>query len=246
MSFPGKPVEVVGGHPNHLFLGPQNGQVSKLVKAQSPEITCYEYLEKRGLTRFFPRYFGQRPSGKEDFVFIILEDLTYSYVHPLLLDTKIGYTTYAPDSSEGKARYQESNDVRSTSRSTGVRLTGYKYFDPITNDTVFVGKDVTFTITPPELINHYRKYFTTYSFRVDVVSFVLEELRALTNWFKTGKVGLKFFSASLLIVWDAFKPDPCATVRIIDLAHPFPLQSTWDTNFVGGLEYLINLLEALR
>eukprot|EP01126_Amoeba_proteus_P058758 TRINITY_DN7626_c0_g1_i3.p1 TRINITY_DN7626_c0_g1~~TRINITY_DN7626_c0_g1_i3.p1 ORF type:complete len:120 (-),score=7.70 TRINITY_DN7626_c0_g1_i3:761-1120(-) len=86
----GTPAEVVGGHPDHFFLGPENGQLSKLVKAQAPEITCYEYLERKGLTRFFPRYFGQRPCGKEGFVFIIMEDLTYSYEHPLPLDTKIG------------------------------------------------------------------------------------------------------------------------------------------------------------
>eukprot|EP01126_Amoeba_proteus_P058759 TRINITY_DN7626_c0_g1_i8.p1 TRINITY_DN7626_c0_g1~~TRINITY_DN7626_c0_g1_i8.p1 ORF type:complete len:252 (-),score=29.87 TRINITY_DN7626_c0_g1_i8:324-1079(-) len=242
----GTPAEVVGGHPDHFFLGPENGQLSKLVKAQAPEITCYEYLERKGLTRFFPRYFGQRPCGKEGFVFIIMEDLTYSYEHPLPLDTKIGYITHAPDSAELKAIRQERIDVRSTSRSTGVRLTGYKYFDTNINCTVLVGKDVTLTIAPPELINHYRRYFTTDSLRVDVVTFVLKELRALRNWFKTGEVGLQLFSASVLIVWDALKPEPSATVRIIDLAHPFPLQSNWDDNFLGGLEYLIDLFETLR
>lgn len=86
--------EAVGGHAGGIVKG-EPGRINKRAKKNSPEIVFYQGFAARklgGAERFFPKFFGTLPDAENEdtFCFISMEDLTFGYALPAVLDLKIG------------------------------------------------------------------------------------------------------------------------------------------------------------
>merc|ERR1712232_523629 len=76
---------------------------------------------------------------------------------------------------------------------------------------------------------------------------IRRQLTPFVEWFSTQKM-YKFYSSSILFVWDAASPkgSPKVLVKLVDFAHTFPnaeTDSTLDQNFLSALGVLVNLWE---
>eukprot|EP01127_Copromyxa_protea_P009113 TRINITY_DN2122_c0_g1_i1.p1 TRINITY_DN2122_c0_g1~~TRINITY_DN2122_c0_g1_i1.p1 ORF type:complete len:172 (-),score=33.47 TRINITY_DN2122_c0_g1_i1:73-588(-) len=159
----------------------------------------------------------------------------------------MGFKTYAPYSAPNKAERQESTDLKSTSRSLGFRLTGYKHVKEETGEVELVGKDITFAISEREvLVSHFKKYFSVSDkIRWDVVNEAISETEKLVQWYTCENTKFEMYSASLLFMWDAENPEPHARVRLIDMAHVIPITEGRDDNVIGGMKNLVEMLKEI-
>jgi len=172
--------------------------------------------------------------------------LTYGFDLPAILDLKIGRNTWGPDATPDKIEKMGGNDKSTTSYEYGSRLTGYKCYDR-DGKAIKVGKDVTFAVrTKEDYLKQIACFFSVgKNLRRDVIEFVLPDVVAILEWFKTA-CPFSLYSASLLFVYDAKNSQPHGRVKIIDFAHVFDLESgARDQNFIFGLEKLVGFLKEL-
>lgn len=55
---------------------------------------------------------------------MVLENLSYAYTRPCILDAKLGTVLYSPDATEEKKARMDKQARQSTSHETGLRFTG--------------------------------------------------------------------------------------------------------------------------
>lgn len=135
---------------------------------------------------------------------IVLEDLTYGYTTPSVIDIKMGTCTYEPtaaqkkkDSEHRKYPYQEQ---------LGFRVTGFKVYDCDSSSYVQAGKPFGRSILPSEVVPALALLFrcgcSGGSFRIDVIKSVIRQLECILLWMRS-QTRYKFYCTSVLVVFDA-------------------------------------------
>ena len=133
---------------------------------------------------------------------IVLEDLTFKYRRPNVIDIKMGTCTFEPTASMKK---KESEMRKYPYQSElGFRITGFKIFDKTRNAYLKTGKPFGRSILPREVLGAFGLLFSDGSghrIRVDVVKAVILQLEGILLWMK-GQNRFRFYCSSLLIVYD--------------------------------------------
>ena len=81
--------------------------------------------------------------------------------------------------------------------------------------------------------------------RFDVALDFTKKLKELLKWFKEQKM-FKFYSSSVLLLYDAADPKPKCLVKVVDFAHTMQSKDdTVDENFRDGLASLISFIDYL-
>ncbi|GAA6002959.1 hypothetical protein JCM10207_001919 [Rhodosporidiobolus poonsookiae] len=168
-------VHQVGGHAATILASPLSS--STLIKpACAKELDWYQriapaLLDGDFLATWTPAFYGTlKLQGKmgdsgavekldtagdeEEAVepeMLVLENLTYRFVHPNVLDIKLGMQLYDEDASEEKQARMRKAAQSSTSGEAGVRLTGFQVWDNSTSSYVQTPKPFGRTLTVPEL-----------------------------------------------------------------------------------------------
>jgi 1D-myo-inositol-tetrakisphosphate 5-kinase/inositol-polyphosphate multikinase len=185
---------------------------------------------------FFPSFFGttdELPSDEmgpmSDIPGMILEDITFSFEHPCLIDIKIGQQTFEPTASLIKINneilkypYQEL---------LGFRISGMKVWNPNLNRYHFFDKHFGRSLVPPASARRartdhisesekkcvvfalalffYRSFdsgsdnnSTMGGFCVELLQHIIAKLESLLKWMKS-QTFFKFYSSSILIVYDS-------------------------------------------
>ncbi|KDE07622.1 hypothetical protein, variant [Microbotryum lychnidis-dioicae p1A1 Lamole] len=90
---------------------------------------------------------------------LVLENITYRFLRPNVLDIKLGAQLYDEDASEEKKLRMDEAAKATTSAQTGVRLTGFQVWDDASKAYVVTPKDFGKAITVPELSGGIARFF---------------------------------------------------------------------------------------
>lgn len=233
-----------GGHVG-TFTKPQPDRIQKEVS--EIEFVFYGRLQHQYdfMRQFAPTFFAvHEKDGKK---YVEMADLTYGFEKPCIMDVKMGTSTAGEDATPDKLQSMLKKDMGSTTHSLGVRVTGLKVWHQSLTPPGYVRQTKSWgrKLTAESLPSSMRCFFTDGDLLHEaVVHNSLEKLAQLHGWMSSQQ-RLRFFSSSLLFVYDAANPAAEVRVRMIDFAHVFEIKDNGlDAGYLTGLNNLIGILEA--
>uniref|UniRef100_A0A915P2T3 Kinase n=1 Tax=Meloidogyne floridensis TaxID=298350 RepID=A0A915P2T3_9BILA len=202
------------------------------------------------LSKFLPRFYGCRSIKlyEKDFPkeFLQLEDITYPFKKPCIMDIKIGKVTYDPDATEEKRIKEQSKCP--FQEILGFRILGYR----IHTETEFYSKDRVWG--RERTLENLKQAFEEYLIQArpvqapDILDRFIERLKSIQDWFLHQKM-LHFYASSLLFVYEGHSQLPSIVdVRMIDFSHVFSVESKsqLDENYIHGLLKIIEIFQKIR
>eukprot|EP01137_Pigoraptor_chileana_P002076 Opistho-2@40447 len=199
------------------------------------------------LVRFLPRFHGvSHIAGDDGHVteYIRLEDVSAKFRRPCVLDIKMGQRTYGEDASAEKIAYEVAKYPPQTE--LGFRFTGMHVYDATRGEYRSLGRKYGHGLSVANVIDGFVAYLDNgKGVRRDVIPGILSRLYEIRAWFAEQSV-YRFYSSSLLFVYegDGFSSD--VDVRCIDFAHVYPIcDGGKDEGYVHGIDRVIRLFASL-
>ncbi|KAG6886361.1 hypothetical protein C0992_004389 [Termitomyces sp. T32_za158] len=226
----------VGGHAG--VLSTEDG--SLIIKPALPlELQFYQALQQNSdfepLRSFIPNFIGtlklegeldEEKSAVDGNISVIptssivLENISYPFLKPNILDVKLGTVLYDETAPPEKVERMIETAKNTTSLETGVRLTGFQVYDNITHLAINTPKDYGKSIKPADLPDGISRFFpvgspTTHESElsktpssglpVDVLLPILRGLREDIAEIKDvySRLEMRMVGGSLLIVYEA-------------------------------------------
>ncbi|KAK0227780.1 SAICAR synthase-like protein [Armillaria fumosa] len=141
---------------------------------------------------------------------LVLENLTYPFIRPNILDIKLGTVLYDEDAPPEKVVRMEKTARETTSLETGVRLTGFQVHDHATGEPVNTPKSYGKSIKPSDLPEGIARFFpalashTTHGlpsrFLVPVLKALREDVAEIREAF--AGMEMRMVGGSLLIIYE--------------------------------------------
>ncbi|KAE9556548.1 hypothetical protein FO519_000242 [Halicephalobus sp. NKZ332] len=260
--------QVAGHHPSIVRNGikqigiiKERGRENRLLKVVQDgkrgesEVTFYEAIfrlnkteynkaQRLALTRLrglVPRYFGKRVINiaNRDYEFMEMEDITYPFKKPCIMDIKIGQVTYDPDASERKKVIENAKFL--FQKEIGFRILGYKLCPDDYGNIQVRSRRWGYALTPSDIEAAFEEYLqaTPTESKKKIVEGFLRNLSSISAWFEFQEA-VQFYSSSLLFVYEG---DPSSEtppiVKMIDFSHVF-YEEKKDSNYIHGLNYITN------
>jgi len=237
-----------GGHAG-AFLKGGEGQIMKKVGNNEFVFYSQTLAAHPSCKPYLPVYHGvQEKDGNK---YVTIEDLTQYYKKPCILDVKIGTTSVGEDASPEKRAAMEKKDRGTTTASLGLRITAMKVYQTKTDDFKSYDKVWGKSVTETTIVESLSKFLDNGAeIRKDLIHGFIEILRKVQAFFD-GQKELRFYSSSLLFLYDGKKPDgsaaPRVDIRMIDFAHVHEIKDSGkDDGYIFGLKNLIEKLEAIK
>ncbi|KAG8954015.1 hypothetical protein FRC04_000999 [Tulasnella sp. 424] len=198
----------VGGHAGVMTV--EDG--SMIIKDSLPKERAFYALlgtheDLAPLKDYVPEYMGQmRLTGVTEGVeSIVLRNVAYEFKKPNILDIKLGTALYDEDADETKKTRMIETARKTTSLESGVRLTGFKVWNPSNNEYEQTPKSWGKPITVSQLPEGMVKFFPSTAVKdrrllLAVIDGIIGEVQEIKEIFE--KVEMRMVGGSLLIVWD--------------------------------------------
>ncbi|XP_056129810.1 inositol hexakisphosphate kinase 2-like [Lampris incognitus] len=139
---------------------------------------------------------------RNQYKFILLENLTWRHTVPCVLDLKMGTRQHGDDASEEKKAVQIRKCQQSTSASIGVRLCGMQVYHSDSGQLMFMNKYHGRKLTLPGFKEALFQFFHNgQHLRRELLSPVLRRLREMQAALEACE-SYRFYSSSLLIIYD--------------------------------------------
>ncbi|KAG8911532.1 hypothetical protein FRC01_005665 [Tulasnella sp. 417] len=192
----------VGGHAGVMSV--EDG--SMIIKDSLPKERAFYALlgtheALAPLRDYVPEYMGQmKLTGS-----IVLRNVAYEFKKPNILDVKLGTVLYDEDADETKKARMIETARKTTSLESGVRLTGFKVWDPSKNDYEQTPKSFGKSIKVSQLPEGMAKFFPAAAIQdrallTAVIDGIIGEVQEIKEIFE--KVEMRMVGGSLLIVWE--------------------------------------------
>ena len=145
----------------------------------------------------------QRPqSASSPPTYLVIEDLTFAYTLPCVIDLKLGKRQHGLHDSEEKIRSKQRKCALTTSKRLGVRLCGMQRYDVAAQQWEMRDKYEGRKLTEDGFMDTLRQFFWNgQELRLAVMSAVLARLVLMRATLQQVKAW-KFYSSSLLIVYE--------------------------------------------
>ena len=209
----------------------------------------------RAFLEFMPHFHGVSKRKKSDGAtgeFIMMENLTNNLSKPCIMDVKIGARTWGPDASE-KKRTQQDASYAATKTAFGFSVPGLSSYHGENKDCAVVkGKDYGKSLTGEnigELMELYLDISNDPELARKIAQIFVEKLKKVQSLFESQR-SFHFYASSLLFVYDAeavqnnidsMELENFVTLKMIDFAHVWPANGELDSNYLKGVNSLIQL-----
>jgi hypothetical protein len=253
--------KAVAGSTPFLFAQDFPGKVFKPV--HPCEKGFYEALEAKknaSLKKLVPKYFGTltlKPSEEcklsdelrdTPTEYLVLEDLTHDFIHPCILDVKLGITHHDINLEDPHSHLLRKSKYITTP-SLGFCLTGMQVFKSTTGGFEFMDKIQGRELTETTIASKLHYFFHNGSIlRDDVISLLLQRLKHVSMYFEN-EPDFLFRSTSLLLIYEG-QPgsDTRVDARMIDFAHAKQMpnrQYRDEYGYLFGTKNLMKILESI-
>jgi len=256
-------INQAGGH-SRIY----NIDDEKIAKRCNPqEATFYENIHTEPLLQsLVPKFFEIRHIDyiKDDFQryfhtpgeFIILENLTAGFIHPCVIDLKLGNVNYDPSRHNvEKIRVRKLKLSSTTSGSLAVRIAAVRVFRNRYGNYLTLHSKFAHHIHTE---SHLRSYLELtlhdgYRLRTDLFPSIIRQLKSILHALKTQKT-FGFLSSSILLVYEGGldKANKLkgrgVDVKLIDFDHAYIHQQPKVEDLTGitmGITNLINILKKI-
>ncbi|AIN96615.1 inositol polyphosphate kinase-like protein, putative [Leishmania panamensis] len=180
---------------------------------------------------------------------IMLEYVCYRFRHPCVMDIKMGSRQYGLHPSAEKKRSKERKAKLSTSARYGIRLAGYRLWKAEEGQYSFRGKLQCRSLS----FNEVKSELSTFLFHSHEMKRVFcRQLQRLRVAFSQQTV-FRFYTSSLLFVYDAEDPLATARVTMVDFAYTYESREllqggdpdahyAYDFRYLKAIDTLLSLL----
>ncbi|XP_015244899.1 PREDICTED: inositol hexakisphosphate kinase 2-like [Cyprinodon variegatus] len=180
-----------------LFFNLEKGNTVPQIKHNPWSLKCHQQQLQR---------MKENAKHRNQYKFILLENLTWRYRVPCVLDLKMGTRQHGDDASEEKKANQIRKCQQSTSASIGVRLCGMQVYQSDSGQLMFMnkyhGRKLTLAGFKEAL---YQFFHNGRRLRHELLSPVLRRLREMQAALEACE-SYRFYSSSLLIIYDGESP----------------------------------------
>uniref|UniRef100_A0A3Q2QEU9 Kinase n=1 Tax=Fundulus heteroclitus TaxID=8078 RepID=A0A3Q2QEU9_FUNHE len=180
-----------------LYFNLEKGNVVPQIKHNPWSLKCHQQQLQR---------MKENAKHRNQYKFILLENLTWRYAVPCVLDLKMGTRQHGDDASEEKKANQIRKCQQSTSASIGVRLCGMQVYQSDSGQLMFMnkyhGRKLTLAGFKEAL---YQFFHDGRRLRHELLSPVLRRLREMQAALEACE-SYRFYSSSLLIIYDGEPP----------------------------------------
>lgn len=226
--------------------------------------SCYyfakEQLDLQYMAAFIPSYSGlvdvMIPSQDISVLsmqqpHLVLRDITSCFIHPNIIDIKMGTQTYEPDAPKSKQlREMQKFPMQSE---FGFRIVGMRVYDPAAGKYKFCDKSFgTKLSTIYDCKCALKAFFQcdnsseATSTSIIVISSVARELRKIKSWLEYNTT-LAFYASSILIAYEgSFFTDATSdpTLKMIDFTHVCR-RIGGDSGYIRGVENILTILSEI-
>jgi len=147
--------------------------------------------------------FDRQKDKLSNMPFIILEDITNKFVHPCILDLKIGIRHHKVICNNKKLYRKLKKSYKSTNKLFGNRIGGMSTYNNITKTYELIDKRQGNDFTGNQFCNRLTKFFSYNNgkLRIDLINNIINKINKLMNILKNEN-RFRWFSCSLLIVYE--------------------------------------------
>ncbi|XP_056109837.1 inositol hexakisphosphate kinase 2b [Rhinichthys klamathensis goyatoka] len=180
-----------------LYFSLEKGNVVPQIKHNPWSLQCHQQHLQR---------MKENSKHRNQHKFILLENLTWRYRVPCVLDLKMGTRQHGDDASEEKKANQIRKCQQSTSSSIGVRLCGMQVYHNATGQLIFMNKYHGRKLSLAGFKEALCQFFSDGRvFRRELLTPVLQRLREMRAVLEACE-SYRFFSSSLLVIYDGAPP----------------------------------------
>ncbi|XP_065128840.1 inositol hexakisphosphate kinase 2b [Paramisgurnus dabryanus] len=181
-----------------LYYSLEKGNMASQIKHNPWSLQCHQQHLQR---------MKENSKHRNQHKFILLENLTWRYRVPCVLDLKMGTRQHGDDATEEKKANQIRKCQQSTSSSIGVRLCGMQVYHSVTGQLIFMNKYHGRKLSLGGFKEALCQFFGDGRvLRKELLTPVLQRLREMRAVLEACE-SYRFFSSSLLIIYDS-APSP--------------------------------------
>lgn len=188
-----------------LYYSLEKGNVVSQIKHNPWSLKCHQQHLQR---------MKDNSKHRNQYKFILLENLTWRHAVPCVLDLKMGTRQHGDDASEEKKANQIRKCQQSTSASIGVRLCGMQVYQPDSGQLMFMNKYHGRKLSLQGFKEALFQFFHDgHRLRRELLSPVLRRLKEMQAALESCE-SYRFYSSSLLIIYDGTPPrSPAPSTR---------------------------------
>lgn len=135
-------------------------------------------------------------------VFMLIENVTFKYKRPCILDLKIGYRAHGDNTDPEKIKRKMHRCETTTTRICGIRLCGLQTFHAKTNSSTFIDKYQGRKLNLEQLNEKLYEYFYDgENYRYQFIKHFINRLKRLVE-ILSGLESLRLFATSVLFVYE--------------------------------------------
>jgi len=236
-----------GGHVG-AFKVAGIGQISKKVGKCEAKFYSDTLHKTPGLIEFCPSFYGlSKDDENEEEICVIMEDLCRGFSKPCILDLKVGLTSAGEDASGKKLEDMLKKDSMSTTVTLGLRFTGMRVWQEETGNFERYSKTWGNSVTDATFEESLLLFFKCHSSRIhyNLARQCIPLAESLLDYFRKQQY-LRFYSSSVLLVYDGANVDAGIRFKMIDFAHVFPIvDEGFDNGYVHGITNLVTYLKKI-
>lgn len=210
----------------------------------------YQYITTTPMRMWVPEYFGvtEQEDDENRQQFLLIEDLTSGIHSPCIADIKIGTRSYEVDASEKKKEAQLSHIKGTTTETHACRMVDVS----LRKDGVLIKEwdRISGRQAPLSMFIEVLQKFLPGKRKQEFLGLLNDLIEKLIET-KTLNPRSRFYSASLLVIYDGDFIDNPMNIALIDFAHAYvdidseggdSNDSSYDDNTVLGLQNLYKLV----